>query len=212
MLGPAAVVEQHKCTTLPDPLQPRAVFVRRVVERHERLPRGFYESASFGVSLHAASQNPYDYVYNSTEDLRELAAALRDALDPPPSRVLPWIASLGGDGDDHAVEGYIAQFDLEDLRRWRDRKRAERAGWSNALPPLEALTSGVTDDDWREAQRAVEDVARRLNQLLVVSWTPQHWGPLHHTDDLRHVHILQRTVPVRSGYQHLRDAGVVWAL
>ena len=107
---------------------------------------------------------------------------------------------------------FVAQFDLLDLHRWRLDRRRNATGVENAILPLQALLHGATDDDWRAAQGAVERVARDVNQLLVVSWTPYHWGPPHADDDLRHVHVLQRTVNTRSGYQELRDSGVVWAL
>ena len=51
---------------------------------------------------------------------------------------------------------------------------------------------------------------------MYVSWTPHVWGRARPDDvvmdDLTHVHVLQKTVPARSGYQHLRDHAVVWAM
>ena len=126
--------------------------------------------------------------------------------------MLPWRALLA-DADDDVAEGWVAQYDLADLERWR----AERRGRAASLEaPLRAENAGTVDELWQEAERQIEKIVRRFGLLMYVSWTPHVWGRARPDDvvmdDLTHVHVLQKTVPARSGYQHLRDHAVVWAM
>lgn len=180
---------------------------------HLRLPRSFYEAVTFGISLHGGLDNEHDLL-SEEMDLNALEAALKNSsMEPQPSRVLPWRALLCDEDDDAVAEGFVAQFDLVDLQAWRNKRR----GRSAALEaPLRAETSGTLDASWAEAERNIDKVARRFGRLMYVSWTPHVWGRPRAgdapDDDLRHVHVLQKTVPARSGYQHLRDHAVVWAM
>lgn len=179
---------------------------------HLRLPRSFYESASFGIALHEGLDNSHD-ILSERGSMNELEAALKNAsMSPQPSRVLPWRALLA-DSDDDVAEGWVAQYDLADLEKWR----AERRGRAASLEaPLRAENAGTVDELWQEAERQIEKIVRRFGLLMYVSWTPHVWGRARPDDvvmdDLTHVHVLQKTVPARSGYQHLRDHAVVWAM
>ena len=67
---------------------------------HLRLPRSFYESASFGIAMHHDLDNTHD-ILSERGDLNELEAALKNAsMSPKPSRVLPWRALLADSDDD----------------------------------------------------------------------------------------------------------------
>ena len=162
--------------------------------------------------MHNDLDNTHD-ILSERGDLNALEAALKNAsMSPQPSRVLPWRALLA-DSDEDVAEGWVAQYDLADLETWR----AERRGRMASLEaPLRAENAGMVDELWQEAERQIERIVRRFGLLMYVSWTPHVWGRARpgdvHYDDLTHVHVLQRTVPARSGYQHLRDHAVVWAM
>lgn len=182
---------------------------------HARLPRVFYESASFGLSI-SAGRTPGARAAGRNASTASLGAALRNAsLSPPPTRVYPWLAELeGGDGDAGApaVDGFVVQYSLGDLAAWRASSRNRTSAVARAAAPLRALTAGGEYAGWDEAQRSLERIARTLDMLLIVSWTPKSFAEVHEDDDLRHCHILQEIHPVRSGYQHLRESSVVWAI
>ena len=179
---------------------------------HLRLPRRFYEAATFGLTAHASTPYLYEETFNVTAAHESLGLALRNrTLDPPPSRVLPWRAALPHRADD--ADGWLVQYDLRDLTAWRENKRNH--WWSAARKAqnrLDALQSGSLDHDWTEAKHAMEKLARQHDQLLIMSWMPAHFAAPHADDEFRHCHILQEIVPTRSGYQHLRESSVVWSI
>ena len=188
-------------------------------EGHVRLPRRFYEAASFGLTARASSPHPLEddlggegafAGVNATHAALQ-AALFNASLEPPPSRILPWKATLPHHADD--LDGFLVQFDLASLAAWRAAKR--NASWTpsqKAEGPLSALLHGHEYHDWHEAQNAMERLARTLGQLLIVAWTPHHFAKPHPDDHYRHCHIVQDILPVRSGYQNLRESAVVWSI
>ena len=111
------------------------------------------------------------------------------------------------------MDGFLVQFDLASLAAWRAAKR--NASWTpsqKAEGPLSALLHGHEYHDWHEAQNAMERLARTLGQLLIVAWTPHHFAKPPPDDHYRHCHIVQDILPVRSGYQNLRESAVVWSI
>lgn len=179
------------------------------------MPRLFYESASFGLTAYASSTDPYDDGSNASAVHVELEKMLRnESMEPRPSSVYPWKTYLGSHSS-QPVDGFVVQYKLEDLMAWRAAKRVNRTKkttFQMQEGPLQAHLAASEYNHWHEAQHLMEKIARKLDQLLIVSWTPHHWAYPHPDDDLKHCHILQQIHPVRSGYQHLRESAVVWSI
>uniref|UniRef100_A0A7S3JYQ4 Uncharacterized protein n=1 Tax=Aureoumbra lagunensis TaxID=44058 RepID=A0A7S3JYQ4_9STRA len=147
---------------------------------HHRLPRFFYESASFGLA---------------SNDLN-LWSALYTLNDPKPSLVLPWTYQYANTNN----AGIFVSFPFNSTNKQ-----------DSAIDRLLRIQNGAKQNDWHHAQTAIETIARKANLSLILSWTPNHFGSTHHSDDLRHAHILQQILPLRSGFQNLRSASAVWA-
>ena len=174
-------------------------FAHGHVTSKHRLPRFFYESASFGVIVNTSSDTFSDFLH------------ILQANAPLPADIWPWRATFPHSGsDDDFADGLFLRYDLTGLREHRGNQSL--SAQQRAVQNLQQTHAGLADlSDWHLAQANVERAARFLDEPLILSWTPHHFGDPHEDDDLRHVHILQTILPVRSGYQHLRTSVVCWS-
>ena len=140
--------------------------------------------------------------------------------------------SRSNSSESHAVRsvlsrpGFVVQFLIEELaasektRSEAARAEAEAVAAKKGsvvvpekpVPPSYSLVHSWLGGQrpWARAAYEMERLARKYEQLAIVSWTPHCWGPGTLEDMHKHTNVLQVVTPVRSGMQKLRSSGVVW--
>ena len=140
--------------------------------------------------------------------------------------------SRSNSSESHAVRsvlsrpGFVVQFLIEELAASeKTRSEAARADAETVaaktgsvvvpekpVPPSYSLVHSWLGGQrpWARAAYEMERLARKYEQLAIVSWTPHCWGPGTLEDIHTHTNVLQVVTPVRSGMQKLRSSGVVW--